>query len=66
MFTIDRVCPCKPFVPSLMFLGKARAYLSEAPFRAPPPSRIGPWPYPQTKKACQGQTLKLIVKIHKL
>ncbi len=27
------ICPSKPFKPGLMFAGKARAYLSEAPVR---------------------------------
>jgi len=47
--------PGKPLQPSLMFAGKIRAYLSEAPFR------VGPQPHPQTLdlagKACQEETL---------
>ncbi len=44
LFMISQsVVPCKPFQPSLMFAGKARAYLSEAPFQVLH-SRVGSWP----------------------
>jgi hypothetical protein len=46
-----------------MFAAKARPYLSEAPW-------VSSLPYPQTLdkagKACQGQTLELIMNICKL
>ncbi len=52
--------PDRPIQPSLMFVGKARAYLNEVPFSSSD-SRIGSWPYPLTMdnagKARQGQTL---------
>ncbi len=48
----------------MMFVGKARAYASETPFR------VGSWPYPQALdqavKAFQEHTLYLITKIRKL
>jgi hypothetical protein len=56
--------PGKRFQPSPMFVGKAGNYLSEASFR------VGSWAYPQTLdqsgKACQGQSVLLIMKIYKL
>jgi hypothetical protein len=55
--------PGNPFKPSLMFVGKAEAYQVLH-------SRVGSWPHPETlykaEKVCQGQTLWLITKIHKL
>jgi hypothetical protein len=57
--------PCKPFLPSLMFVGKAR----DLPYSGAPQScftrvlqvlhsRLGSWPYLETSgKSCQGQTL---------
>jgi len=52
--------PSKPFQPSLIFVRKPCAYLSEAPL----------WPYPQaldkTGKTYQGKTLMLVANIRKL
>jgi hypothetical protein len=41
------IVPCNPFQPSLTFVDKARAYLSETPFRYSA-NIVGFWPYPQT------------------
>jgi hypothetical protein len=52
--------PDKPFQPTLMFVGKARAYPFEEPFKCSTP-RVGSWPCPGTTglagKGCQVQTL---------
>jgi hypothetical protein len=56
VFVTDR-----PFQPSLMFVGRGKAYLSEALLHSKV-SRVGSWPYQQTLDKAE----KVVGPVHKL
>jgi hypothetical protein len=56
--------PVTPFQPSVMIVGKARAYLSKAPFRYS--TRSNPQALDKVGKTGHGQIIHLITEIRKL